>query len=94
LNAPEKCAALPETRVDTFQHWFLRPWPWLRKSVQRKRKPTIVATRASSTSFSGGKLLDRVADDPGAKPQAQKLDLFARGFQGSKFIDFILERHT
>jgi hypothetical protein len=56
--------------------------------------PTIVAARASSNSFSGGRSSNKVADDPGAKPQAQKLELFARGFQGSKFIDIILERQT
>ncbi len=31
--------------------------------------------------FSGGRLPNKVVDDPGAKPQAPELELFARGFK-------------
>ena len=31
--------------------------------------------------FSGGRPPNKAVDDPGAKPQAPKLELFARGFK-------------
>jgi hypothetical protein len=44
--------------------------------------PDHSAARASSNGFSGGRLPNKAVDDPGAKPQAPKLELFARGSQG------------
>jgi hypothetical protein len=41
----------------------------------------IVAARATNYGFSGGRPPNKVVDDPGAKPQAPKLELFARGFK-------------